>query len=293
MPDAAPVQLYSQRGRILLQSEYWANRGCPLEKERNLCTMSGQAERAATTYPMPKKKDSIPHIICLHGTACNNQVLENQLRPLTQSWGPKVNLTFIEGHRHITNVFHPTAKEIKQVFNTPNHKEYLETHPCDKEAKLYGMFDSGIHNFELKLKAATDEKGPADALIGFSQGALFATLVAARALKREDAPSPFKCLVLLNPPNPASLKERAPDLFTAPIGIPALICKGATDAVVNCERTWEKGIFDDGPELYRPIFETTEYTSHPDGHQPMPTAASDAETLVREIKAYIKKYCGP
>jgi predicted esterase len=286
MPD---VQLYSQPGRILLHSEYWANRGVVVEKERGLTSMKGRTERAPTSYPMAKDPSRKPHVVLLHGTACNNSVLKTQLRELLQGW-QEVDVTFIEGHRVIPNPHHPTAKMIAETFNTQNHREYLETHPCDKEAKLYGMFDSAIGEFEANLKKETNGR-PVDALLGFSQGALFATLMAARALKCEDAPPPFKCVVLLNPPNPVSLTERAGDFFTSPLGTPALICKGETDDVVTCERVWEKGVIDDGPGLYEPLFDTIQWTSHPDGHQPMPAEAADAKKLAKEIKAFIKKYC--
>lgn len=243
-------------------------------------TMQGKEQREKTEYPMPPIKGRKPHIVCLHGTACNNNILKTQLRELTKNWERKVDLSFVEGSMVITNMFHPTYRLIKEAFGEqPMHKQYVETSPIDREAKVYGMFDFALAKFDEKLMQL-ENTNPVDALIGFSQGGLFATLLAARNLKRKDSFVPYRCVVLLNPPNPESLGERVPDFFDEPIATPALVVKGLADDVVP-----------GGPEMYGPMYSSVELDSHPGAHQPMPSEPEDSAVLAKKIHDFIAKHC--
>jgi len=243
------------------------------------CTTEGNELRPPTAYPMKPMKGR-PHILCLHGTACNTEVLKIQLRVLTEIWSQTADISFIEGARVMTNPYHPTFRQIGDLYPSAGfQREYVETLPIDREAKVYGAFDWALAKFEDKL--AQLEK-PVDVLVGFSQGALFATLVAARALKinAEKCPAPFRCVVLLCPPNPISLSQRAPTLFSEPLPIPAFICKGLEDDVVP-----------GGPEMYESLYKTIEWCDHPSGHQPLPSEKADAEALSKKIIQFVKKNC--
>jgi hypothetical protein len=103
--------------------------------------------------------------------------------------------------------------------------------------------------------------------------------MAARNLYRADAPPPFRCVVLLNPPNPASLGLAAPDFFESPLGTPALVCKGELDDVVP-----------GGPEAYGPLFASVEWESQPDGHVPLPSDPQASEELVKKVRAFVGRY---
>jgi len=241
--------------------------------------MEGQEARPPTVYPMPSIGKRKPHVLLLHGTACNNDILEVQLRELTRGWD-SVDISYIQGSMIMTNMFHPTVRLIKEAFGEQNkhwYRQYVETAPLDREAKLYGMFDFALARFDAEL-AKLDR--PVDALVGFSQGGLFATLLAARNLKRADAPPPYRCVVLLNPPNPTSLKEKAPDFFDGPLATPALVSTGLLDDIVP-----------GGPEMYGPLYQSTEWAEHPGAHQPMPPEKEDAKALATKIKDFVSKHC--
>jgi len=285
----------SEQQKILLPSEYnklQMERGvryaCAPPPEQCIqatdysdrITMKNKERREKTEYPMPPIKGRKPHIVCLHGTACNNNILQTQLRELTKGWERKVDISFIEGSMVITNIFHPVYRLIKEAFGEqPMHKQYVETSPIDREAKLYGMFDFALAKFDEKLMQL-ENTSPIDALVGFSQGGLFATLLAARNLKRKDAFVPFRCVVLLNPPNPESLSERVPDFFDERIATPAFVCKGLADDVVP-----------GGPEMYGDLYSSVEWETHPGAHQPMPGEPEDAAVLAKKIQAFIAKHC--
>uniref|UniRef100_A0A7S2BPY5 Serine hydrolase domain-containing protein n=1 Tax=Haptolina brevifila TaxID=156173 RepID=A0A7S2BPY5_9EUKA len=250
------------------------------ERYEGYCTMEGKEARAPTAYPMKSLKTRRPHVVMLHGTACNSGVLKVQLRKLIDKMSNSFDLTFIQGSRMITNTFHPTMREIKTAFGEQTrdwYREYLETSPIDRDAKIYGSFDWGLAKFEKEIQ---ELHRPVDALIGFSQGALFATLVAARALHRKDAIKPLRCVVLLNPPNPEALSVRAPDFFKEPLGTPALISKGLADEVVP-----------GGPEAYKPLYNTHEWVEHSGPHQPMPGQNEEDEQFADKIVAFMKKCC--
>jgi len=241
-------------------------------------TMDGQEARPPTVYPMPPIGKRKPHVVLLHGTACNSDILEVQLRELTRGWDD-VDITYIQGSLVMTNMLHPTVRLIKEAFGEQNKhwfRQYVETAPLDREAKLYGMFGFALARFDAEL-AKLDR--PVDALIGFSQGGLFATLLAARNLKRPDAPPPYRCVVLLNPPNPTSLSQKAADFFDGPLATPALVSTGLADDVVP-----------GGPEMYGPLYESVEWTDHPGAHQPMPPEKDDAKALVATIRTFVRKH---
>lgn len=243
--------------------------------------MDGHEPRAPIEYPLKPIRGRKPHVVLLHGTACNNAVLQTQLRELVTGW-TDVDITYIQGSMIMTNMFHPTVRIIKEAFGDQNkhwYRQYVETSPIDREAKVYGMFGFALQRFDEEVKKLGDK--PIDALIGFSQGGLMAALLAARNLKRPDKPPPFRCVVLMNPPNPESLSKRAPDFFgDGPLSTPALICKGLTDDVVP-----------GGPEMYKPLFQTSEWAEHSGAHQPMPPEADEAKRLAGQIKAFVKKHC--
>jgi len=180
----------------------------------------------------------------------------------------------------MTNPWHPTFKLIGDAFpNEGFQREYLETAVFDPDAKIYGSFDYAIAKFQEQLTALGQ---PVDALLGFSQGALFAALVAARALKIAEpkCPPPFRCLVLLCPPNPEFLRKLAPTFFDEPLPTPALVCKGLEDDVVP-----------GGPEMYGSLFTRVQWSEHPSGHQPLPSEKTDAENLSSEIRDFLAKHC--
>lgn len=239
--------------------------------------MEGKAERPPTSYPMPPIKGRKPHVVLLHGTACNTAVLRTQLRELTSGWDD-VDLTFIEGSNVITQPFHPIRKIINDAFGRQEtNLQYLETHPADGRARLFGRFGYALAKFDeqvLKLDK------PVDFLLGFSQGALFASLLAARNLKRADAPAPYRGVILLNPPNPESLSTRAPCYFGEKLATPAFICKGLADDVVP-------GGFEGMKEVYKSF----ELAEHPFGHQPLPGDVTQAKDLARKIRAFVKLNC--
>jgi len=292
----APKPLYevedsSRYQEILLRSEF--NHQQFLKAERHPCapppeeclqpvryesrtSMAGLEARPPTVYPM-KKLGRRPRVVLLHGTACNNNILKTQLRALSEPLNAIADVHYIQGGMVMTDLFHPTMNIIREAFGEQKehwYRQYVETSPMDREAKIYGNFDFGIAKFEEEL-AKLDK--PVDALIGFSQGGLFSALLAARALKRPDAPPPFHCVILLNPPNPVALPHRAPDLFTEPLATPALVSKGLADDVVP-----------GGPEMYASLFSNIEWAEHADGHQPMP--AENAEPLVNQIINFLKKH---
>jgi hypothetical protein len=230
------VSEFYENDRLKLQQAGRRNPDAPPQDETiqpeqyfDQCVMTGKEPKPPTIYPMPKLQGRKPHVVLMHGTACNSDVLKTQMRELLSNWHG-VDISYIDGSRLMTQYYHPTVREIADAFGEHNiHKEYVETSPTDVHYRVYGQFDWAVAKFEQRLRALGKD---VDALIGFSQGGMMAALMAARTLKHPDAPPPFRCVVLLNPPTPETMTDYAKDFFTEKLETPALISKGLADEVV-------------------------------------------------------------
>ena len=103
-------------------------------------------------------------------------------------------------------------------------------------------------------------------MLGFSQGANFASMLAARAERRG---TPYRAVVLLCGARPGWARGAAE--FATPLRTPALIGAGAQDAVVG-----------NGDDLAA-LFARPERRTHAEGHRPLPAAdaASYADSVAR------------
>ena len=104
-------------------------------------------------------------------------------------------------------------------------------------------------------------------MLGFSQGANFASMLAARAERRG---TPYRAVVLLCPARPGWARQ-LPDAFSAPLKTPTLVGAGRQDTVVG-----------NGDELAT-LFARPERRTHAEGHRPLPAAdaAAYADGIMR------------
>ena len=104
-------------------------------------------------------------------------------------------------------------------------------------------------------------------MLGFSQGANFASMLAARAERRG---TPYRAVVLLCPARPGWARQ-LPGAFERPLTTPALVGAGRQDAVVG-----------NGDDLAA-LFARPERRTHAEGHRPLPAAdaAAYADSIAR------------
>lgn len=225
-----------------------------------------------------------PRIACLHGGGGNEFIFRSQLAPLIKRLGDEVELVFLEG-KHLSDEVRfdergkKTIETLRAVFGAD---QALREHAVTKYGELgdagpfyYDRLDEGIEHSEATLRAVA----PIDALLGFSQGANFSTMLCSRAEKcLEGAAAPFRCMVLLEN-DLAGWPEQKPELFAEPLSTPALVVGGHKESKA-ADRIEE-------------MFVDVETFRHEDGHRPLPRNKKALDEFVDMARDWIFKHCPP
>ena len=241
--------------------------------------MDPAATVAAPPSPSPSRR--VPSVLLLHGTACNARVLRTQLRWLLQGgdddserarWAPPSAFA-VEGALQVP-ALHPTAQIVRAAYGPQTeYLQYLETAPFDASASVYGGLDAAVAHVRQQVRICAPT-----AVVGFSQGALLATLLAARAVD-EEGEEPPGCLVLFNPPDPRCLLDHAAVRRCAPLPVPVLVCHGRADAVVG-----------DAPQSYGALFARVHWLTHTGGHQPLPSDEAEARKVAADVRRFVASH---
>ena len=216
---------------------------------------------ATFSYQPPRRT-----IALLHGTAGSENTLRAQLGPLVpkleaQGW----DVTFVEGPRVCTED-NPHVKLMRRFYGANQIlREYAEATTDDRDWRSY----KGVHEAVEALETAV---GRPDCLLGFSQGANFASMLVARAERRG---APFRSLVLLCGARPGWARQ-LPDAFETALNTPAFVGAGAKDAVVGT-----------GDDLAA-LFKHPERLTQTEGHRPLP--ASDAASYADAVVAFLGRH---
>merc|ERR1719401_3269562 len=89
----------------------------------------------------------------------------------------------------------------------------------DKYWRCYKKVRDTLKDMQMSIK----KYGPFDGVLGFSQGANFAVMLA--AMSYACAGKPLSCIVAICP-NAPGYKNQLPELFEEPLPVPALIVRG-------------------------------------------------------------------
>lgn len=232
----------------------------------------------APTDPLGRK----PRIACLHGGAGNEHIFRTQLKRLIDTFGDDIELCFIEGCLLSEEVrTDPRGqRNIELMRSFFGKDQVLREHAVttygprgEKGPFFYKRLDEGIAHCEQQLA----DLAPVDALLGFSQGANFSTILSARAARGlEGAAPPFRCVVLLENDRPG-WPEQKPELFDTPLPVPALVVSGETDS--------EAG------DAIAKMFTAVVASRHSDGHRPLPKDPEAIATLVTVAREFILEHC--
>lgn len=211
-----------------------------------------------------------PHIVCLHGTAMNEQILRAGLGRLISSLKGKAKVTVIQGGNIMVNNYHPRVWEQRQFYNSATIlRQYAENTVTDKYEKL----DEGVEFIETKM---LELSRPADFVLGFSQGAMLISALALRWDKGISKVTPPKGVLLLCPPDPECVVAHFP-FEGHKIRTRALLVRADNDPVVAATAA------DDNAKLY----ENCQRVTHPEGHQPLPGDVEASKALVEKLIAFI------
>ena len=216
--------------------------------------MATFAQPAAPGQP-PRRR-----IALLHGTAGSAKTLTIQLGALLPKLEETWDVTFVEGPKCCAED-NPHVKTMRRFYGpSAELREYAEATADDRGWRTYNELNEAVEALEGRVAGA-------DCLLGFSQGANFASMLAARAERRG---TPYRAVVLLCPARPGWARQ-LPDAFSAPLKTPALVGAGRQDTVVG-----------NGDELAT-LFARPERRTHAEGHRPLPAAdaAAYADSVAR------------
>ena len=195
----------------------------------------------------PPEPEEARHVLCLHGGGTNEAVMRMQTAKLRAQLRPKVEFHFLEGH-------FPTAAldpAVEARFGAAGGEEPsffswydVEVHDRDEGMPFADYIqclldDSveftyhGVDEALARLENAIDEGTPCgaryDALLGFSQGAVLATLLTALRLGSERPPSWLGVISVAGMPVRA---DRFRHLFAPaarPLDFPCVLAQGTED----------------------------------------------------------------
>ena len=219
----------------------------------------------------PKRK---PVLAALHGTAANGDIFTIQLGPFLPKLRELFDVRFVDGPKEV-DPNNPQAPMMKQFFGAKQVlREFANASLDDRGWRVYDGVDAAIERCEATVAAACDGAQP-DALLCFSQGSNFGSMLTARAERRGE---PYKAVVLLCGARPGWVKQFPPETFDPPLKTPALVGKAEKDAVVL-----------DGPDEIAKLFEAPERCSHAEGHRPLPAKREASAELQATIAAFLSR----
>jgi len=232
---------------------------------------AGVFAEAASAAPSSRKI----RVLCLHGTASSPRVMSNQLAILMKRAREDIEFVFAEGCIICSESNPIVAKQIKtmkQYYSNETFRQWGEPLGEQLGWRRYDGLDLACHTVQDVLK----KEAPIDAVLGFSQGANVAHIVAAQAALGKGAP--FRCVVHMCTAKPGWV-DQMPELFEWKLPVPALIIEAEKDMIAIGSNEIALG------------YETSERAKHTDEHRPLPGQLDEAKALSDLIKAFLVKHC--
>lgn len=222
---------------------------------------------------MPIRK---PTVAVLHGTAANGSIAKIQFASMMPRLSSKAELVFIDGPRLCAEDAAHVATMRKFFGKDQVLREFATATEDSRGWRTYDNLEQAIDQAEEAIRKQVRGEDP-QALIGFSQGANFATMLVARAERRG---KPFACCVLFCGARPGWVRQ-APELFETQLVTPAIIVASENDPIVG-----------DGPIEISRLFKSPVVLRHSEGHKPLPRAdKARLEELVTRVSNFVVKHC--
>mmetsp|Transcript_5912 Transcript_5912/g.8377 ORF Transcript_5912/g.8377 Transcript_5912/m.8377 type:complete len:224 (+) Transcript_5912:44-715(+) len=206
-------------------------------------------------------------VVVLHGTASNSRIIQLQLATLISKLKDEFEFYFIDAPR-ICSEDNRHVKMMRSIFGKDQIlREFAEASIDEHGWRVYKDIETAIDDAESLVSEP-------DAILGFSQGANFATMLVARAERRRGKRIPC---VLMCGARPGWAKQ-CPDLFVSQLNSPALVVLAENDTVVG----------PDGPRLMADLFTKTHICTHKEGHKPLPSLDRNAlSSIIIQIRNFL------
>lgn len=244
---------------------------------------------AATSWKPPPVVGRKPRVVCLHGTACGEQIFRTQLSKLL-SQNKDVEFIFVEGQVKIEEG--PAFETMQKFFPGCPTRAYDELQFDEKGWRAYKDPKATLEYLQSQLKA----HAPVDGLLGFSQGSNFCAMLAAQAAAGVGVPIGFAVLLC---PNAPGYVDQLPDLFAAPLPVPTLLVRGdKEDYGAGLEALYahlvKEGTItldtrgEDVPANHLvKLLADVEVMVHPEAHRPLPSNKASSESVISRIFSFI------
>ena len=171
-------------------------------------------------------------VLCLHGYRQNEAVFRERTGGLRKLLKRELEFVFIAAPHVIPehdNVSRPPEQQERGWWFSRPEKGY---NALDRTDVCIGFEDS-----VKALQEVVSLLGPFDGLLGFSQGACFATLVCALQQRETNSPFHFQFVILFA--GFQSLLPQHTGLYKEPIKCPSFHSIGETDAVIPTQSSLE------------------------------------------------------
>jgi hypothetical protein len=252
--------------------------------------MARMVAPSAGPKTVTKVMDGKPRVLCLHGTASSKAIMDVQFGKLFSKWGKQIDHYVLEGTKTVVNkprsVGAEAIEQMSQFFPGKPMMMYDELTFDSKWWRTYKKPQDTLFGIQQMIK----KNGPFDGVLGFSQGANFATMLAGQSYCGTGKPMSF---VVLWCPNAPGYKDQMPELFEEPLPVPALIIRGEQEDYDEGVKNYLKGkeVDKQGEEMCSEhvvkMFKDPKVVSHSSNHRPFPPTPEEAEKLVETVIEFI------
>ena len=244
-----------------------------------------------------------PRIALLHGGHTNSEIFKMQLARLLPTLSQLAEIIHLDGGEAAPD---GQLNDMMRKFFGEQQllRQYTTTAFDERDGWLwYPQLDEAIPRVERALQVL----GPIDFCLGFSQGANFAAMLAARAAlvspagdaaaaaaatkMAAEGPSPlppFYGVILLEPDLPGWARQK-PELFSVhhPLPVPALIVGATKHASYGKAPAAE---IDTAADRVASFFAAPRNVRFPEGHRPLPAGKESCKEVVDAITAFIEEH---
>jgi len=231
----------------------------------------------------PTNGRRMPRVLCLTGSASGKAIFAVQAGRLFRRAKGLVEFIVAEGPKLCND---PEAVEIMSAFfKGKPMMMYDEVQFDDRNWLAYCQPREALEWLQGKLR----EHAPVDGVLGFSQGANFAAMLAAQAA-HGGTPLSFVCLISPYAPGYA---RQLPDLFTdEPLRMPALIVRGEQEGYDEGMKKTFRGRNIDKLGQQKPsehvarLFHNAQVVTHREGHRVLPEDPQEADRVIECVMEF-------
>lgn len=199
-------------------------------------------------------------IAVLHGTAANGAIAKIQLAPLLRRLDD-YDVVLLDGPRTCREDGPHVATMRKFFGKNQILREFAVATVDERGWRTYEDVEGALRIVDSMIDA------DADVLVGFSQGANFAAMMAARRIQQ------LKCVLLFCGARPGWARQLP---STGHNMTPAFLVAATNDTVVE-----------DGPYEMAKLFQHALMRTHDEGHKPLPSKQPALDNLLHEIVTFL------